>query len=83
MSPSFTCTLKLQVRPHSYRWLSEAAIEGDPGCNYRNEATFSAATRTDRKRKWLSGFDPSNLTAGATEYFGCIGTATIQRVCCL
>jgi IS605 OrfB family transposase len=49
--------------------------------NYCNETSFAAATRTDRKRKWLSGFDLCNLTAGATEYFERIGADTIQRVC--
>ena len=46
-----------------------------------NEASFAAATRTDRKRKWLSGFDLCNLTAGAAEYFERIGANTIQRIC--
>jgi IS605 OrfB family transposase len=40
-----------------------------------------AATRTDRLRKWLSGFDLCNLTAGASAYFEHIGADTIQRVC--
>jgi hypothetical protein len=48
--------------------------------NYCNEASYAAATRTDRKRKWLTGFDLCTLTAGATEYFQRIGADTIQRV---
>jgi IS605 OrfB family transposase len=49
--------------------------------NYCNETSLKAATRTDLKQKWLSGFDLCNLTAGATEYFEKIGADTIQSVC--
>jgi len=51
------------------------------GCNYCNQISLGTATRTDRKRKWLTGFDLCNLTAGATEYFQRIGADTIQRIC--
>ena len=49
--------------------------------NFCNEASLCAATRTDLKRKWLSGFDLCNLTSGAARYFERIGADTIQRVC--
>jgi IS605 OrfB family transposase len=49
--------------------------------NYCNEASWLAATRTDSKRKWLSGFDLCSLTAGAAQYFERIGADTIQRIC--
>ena len=81
MPSSFIRTLRLKVRPESYGWLNAAAIEVNQTFNFCNEASFAAATRTDRKRKWLTGFDLCNLTAGATEYFQRIGADTIQRVC--
>jgi putative transposase len=81
MLPSFTRTLRLKVRDESYRWLNAAATEVNQVFNFCNEASFDAARRTDRKRKWLSGFDLCNLTAGATQYFEHIGADTIQRVC--
>jgi putative transposase len=81
MPSSFTRTLKLKVRPESYGWLSAAAIEVNQTFNFCNEASWLAITRTDRKRKWLSGFDLCSLTAGASKYFERIGADTIQRVC--
>jgi putative transposase len=78
---SFIRTLRLKVRPESYGWLNAAAIEVNQTYNFCNEASYAAATRTDLKRKWLTGFDLCTLTAGATEYFQRIGADTIQRVC--
>src|SRR5579864_1872640 len=77
----FTRTLKFKVRSESYRWLNTAATEVNQVYNYCNETSYLAATRTDLKRRWLSGFDLCNLTSGATEYFEHIGADTIQRVC--
>jgi putative transposase len=81
MPLSFTRTLKLKVRSDSYGWLNAAAVEVNQVFNYCNEISYATATRPDRKRKWLSGFDLCSLTAGATEYFKRIGADTIQRVC--
>ena len=81
MTPSFTRTLKLKVRTESYGWLNAAAIEVNGVYNFCNEASWLAATRSDLKRKWLTGFDLCNLTAGAARYFERIGADTIQRVC--
>jgi putative transposase len=81
MASSFIRTLRLKVRPESYGWLNAAAIEVNQVFNFCNEASYAAATRTDLKRKWLTGFDLCSLTAGATEYFERIGADTIQRVC--
>ena len=81
MPLSFTRTLKLKVRTESYGWLNAAAIEVNQVFNYVNEASWLAATRTDLKRKWLTGFDLCNLTSGAARYFERIGADTIQRVC--
>jgi IS605 OrfB family transposase len=81
MPSSFTRTLKLKVRPESYGWLSAAAVEANRVFNYCNETSFLAATRTDRKRKWLSDFELCSLTAGASEFFERIGADTIQRIC--
>jgi putative transposase len=81
MPPSFTRTLRLKVRREAYAWLGAAAIEVNEVFNYCNETSYKAATRTDKKRKWLSGFDLCSLTAGATQYFDKIGADTIQSVC--
>jgi putative transposase len=81
MSPSFTRTLRLKVRSEAYAWLNTAAMEVNEVFNYCNETSYKAATRTDLKRKWLTGFDLCSLTAGATEYFEKIGADTIQSVC--
>jgi hypothetical protein len=48
--------------------------------NYANETSYAAATRTDRKRKWLSGFDLCSLTTGATEYFERIGAEVVSHL---
>jgi putative transposase len=81
MSDSFISTLRLKVRPESYPWLNAAAVEVNQVYNYCNEISYATATRTDRKRKWLSGYDLCSLTAGATEYFERIGADTIQCIC--
>jgi putative transposase len=81
MPPSFTRTLRLKVRTEAYAWLNAAAVEVNAVFNYCNETSLKAATRTDTKRKWLSGFDLCNLTAGATRYFDKIGAETIQSIC--
>ena len=81
MPLSFTRTLRLKVRTEAYAWLNAAAVEVNQVFNYCNETSLKAATRTDTKRKWLSGFDLCYLTAGATQYFDKIGADTIQSIC--
>src|SRR4051794_41795199 len=81
MSVPFIRTLRLKVRPESHKWLNAAAVEVNGVFNYCNQISVATATRTDRKRKWLSGYDLCHLTAGATEYFQYIGADTIQRIC--
>src|SRR6202790_634677 len=81
MALSFTRTLRMKVRTEAYAWLNAAAIEVNEVFNYCNETSLKAATRTDNKRKWMSGFDLCNLTAGATAYFDKIGADTIQSIC--
>jgi putative transposase len=81
MTSSFTRTLRLKVRPESYGWLDAAAVEANQVFNFCNETSLLAATRTDLKRKWLTGFDLCNLTSGAARYFERIGADTIQRIC--
>ena len=77
----FTRTLRLKVRAEAYAWLNAAAIEVNEVFNYCNETSYKAATRTDTKRKWMSGFDLCGLTAGASQYFDKIGADTIQSIC--
>jgi putative transposase len=81
MPLSFTRTLRLKVRREAYPWLTRAAFETNQVFNYCNEASLLAATRTDLKRKWLTGFDLCNLTSGATKYFEHIGADTVQSIC--
>jgi len=81
MPLSFTRTLRLKVRRETYEWLNAAAVEVNQVFNYCNETSFKAATRTDIKRKWMSGFDLCSLTAGASPYFDKIGADTIQSIC--
>jgi transposase len=77
----FTRALRLKVRSEAYAWRNAAAMEVNQVFNYCNETSYKAATRTDLKRKWLSGFDLCALTAGASEYFDKIAAGTIQSVC--
>ena len=79
--PQLVRTVRLKVRSECYSWLNAAAIEVNQVFNFCNETSLLAATRTDRKRKWLAGFDLCNLTAGACAYFQRIGADTIQQVC--
>ena len=81
MAVSFIHTLRLKVRSEAYAWLNAAAVEVNRVFNYANEISYTTATRTDLKRKWLSEFDLCSLTAGASEYFERIGADTIQRIC--
>jgi putative transposase len=81
MTSSFTRTLRFKVRPESYGWLGAAAVEVNQVFNYCNESSLLAATRTDLKRWWLTGYDLCNLTSGSAQYFGRIGANTIQRIC--
>jgi putative transposase len=81
MTLLFTRTIRLKVRGEAYPWLNAAAVEVNEVFNYCNETSLKAATRTDIKRKWMSGFDLCYLTAGATRYFDKIGADTIQSIC--
>src|ERR1700744_50143 len=81
MTSTFTRTLRLKVRSEAYGWLSAAAVEVNQVFNFCNETSLLAVTRTDLKRKWLSGFDLCNLTSGSARYFERIGANTIQRIC--
>ena len=81
MTSSFTRTLRFKVRRETYGWLSAAAVEVNQVFNFCNESALLAGTRTDLKRKWLTGFDLCNLTSGSARYFERIGADTIQRIC--
>lgn len=81
MADAIIKTLRLKVKPSAYAWLNYAAREVNAVFNWCNETSMLAATRTDSKRKWMSGFDLCYLSAGATTEFENIGADTIQRVC--
>jgi hypothetical protein len=74
-------TLRLKVRRETYGWLNAAAVEVNEVFNYCNEISLNTATRSDTKRKWLTGFDLCSLTAGASPYYDKIGADTIQSIC--
>ena len=57
MMSSFTRTLRFKVRPESYGWLSAAAVEVNQVFNFCNETSLLAVTRTDLRRKWLTGYE--------------------------
>src|SRR6202167_6810738 len=73
-------TISLKVKAEGYSWLDDAAIEVNQVWNYANATSYKAARPYVGLAKWLSAFDLNNLTAGATECFERIGSATIQRV---
>jgi len=73
-------TLRLKVKAEGYAWLNTAAIEVNQVWNYANATSYKAARPFAGPAKWLTAFDLDKLSAGATEYFDRIGSATIQRV---
>ena len=76
-------TLCLKVKPESYAWLAQAAVEVNQVWNWANATSIDAADRNRRANaRFITGFDLCNLSAGATEYFDHIGADTIQRICC-
>jgi len=76
-------TLHFKVKPESYSWLNQAAVEVNQVWNYCNEVSMKALEPgTERPNgKWLSGFDLCKLTAGMTEYLPHINSNTINQVC--
>ena len=74
-------TLRFKVKREANPWLNAAAVEVNQVFNYCNQTSLEAATRTDRKRKLMSGFDLCYLTAGAAAEFERIGADTIQSIC--
>lgn len=76
-------TLKLKVQPNSYAYLNEAKNEVNHVWNYCNETQIKGLeTGVERpKRKYFSGYDLCNLTAGTSQFMEYIGAQTIQRVC--
>jgi putative transposase len=73
-------TLRVKVKAESYPWLLAAAAEVNTCWNYANQLSYRAARPYVGKPKPLSAYDLDKLTAGASEYFPHIGSATIQRV---
>jgi putative transposase len=74
-------SLRLKVKSEAWPWLDAAAFEVNQVWNFANATSMAAAARTDKLRKWLTGFDLCQLTAGATDCFERIRSATIQSVC--
>ena len=74
--------MRFKVRPEAHAWLNAAAVEVNHVWNWCNETSYMAARPFAGRPRWLTGFDLSNLSAGASEYFDHIGADTIQRVNC-
>jgi putative transposase len=79
-APQCIRALRLKVRAEAYPWLNAAAVEVNQVWNWANETSYKAARPFVGPGKWQSAFDLNNLSAGATDCFGHIGSATIQRV---
>lgn len=75
-----TKTLQVKVKS-GMAWLNAASMEANQVWNWANETSYKAGTRTDNKRKWLSGFDLESLSAGATYEFQHISAGTISEIC--
>ncbi len=73
-------TLCLKVKAEGYAWLIKAAIEVNGVWNFANATSLKAARPFAGPAKWLTAYDLDKLTAGATKYFECIGSETIQRI---
>ena len=73
-------TFRFKIRPESYPWLAQAAVETNFCWNFYNEVSFKAARPFVGPGKWLTGYDLCNLSSGATDYFEHIGADTIQRI---
>jgi len=78
--PQCIRTLRLKVKAEAYPWLNAAAVEVNQVWNWANETSYKAARPFAGPGQWLSGFDLNNLSAGASECFEHIDSATIQRV---
>jgi putative transposase len=79
-APTFVRTLRLKVKSEAYPWLNAAAREVNLVWNFANEVSARAASPFVGPAKWLTAYDLDKLTAGATEFFEHIGSATLQRV---
>jgi len=77
---SVTRTLRLKVKTEAHAWLNAAAYEVNQVWNWAAQVSEKAARPCTGERKWLTGFDLNNLSAGASEHFDKIGADTIQRV---
>jgi putative transposase len=73
-------TLRLKVKPEAYPWLNAAAVEVNFVWNYDNEVSIRAARPCGGTPRFLSAYELDKLTAGASEVFDRIGSATIQRI---
>ena len=78
MVSQVTKTIKLRVRDKHAKLLREMATETNQVWNFANDLGH----RMIRERgHWMTGFDYSAYTAGASKEFEHIGSSTIQEVC--
>jgi IS605 OrfB family transposase len=73
--------LQLKLRPGSDEWLNAAAIEVNQVWNYARQVSERAAKPFAGRPKYLSHFDLTYLTTGASEFFEHIGSGTIGEIC--
>lgn len=74
-------TLRLKIKKGGHAWLNAAAREVNFVWNFCNETSYEAARRTDKLRKWMSGFDLTYLAAGSSKYFETISANIVNSVC--
>lgn len=78
MKTQIAKTIKLRVRDKHAKLLHEMATEVNQVWNFANDL----GDRVIRERgHWMSGFDYSAYTVGASKEFQHIGSSTIQEVC--
>ena len=77
MKLTSTKTLKVRVKDRHAKLLREMSVEVNQVWNYSND--LSERMLKDRG-KWMSGFDFSSYTVGASKEFNRIGSSTIQEV---
>lgn len=79
--PAIVKTVRLKVKPEAYPWLEQAAREVNFVWNWAAETSEKAIRRFSGPPKWLSGFDLTYMTTGASPYFDRIGADIIQCIC--
>ena len=78
MVSQVTKTIKLRVRDKHAKLLREMSTEANQVWNFANDLGHRMIQERGR---WMTGFDYSAYTVGASKEFEHIGSSTIQEVC--